>query len=227
MKVKNLKSQKGFTLVEAIVSMAIFLLIVGVGIGVFLSISSYQRKILREQQLLSQISYTQEHISKALRMAARDQQGSCLIDSLDQSYPGYDYLLTRPVNGFYTGIKFLNQTDEDGLHLPACVEFYLDTATHVLMEKKTYSPYPKGLDSQAVAITSNVLNITSIRFGIDGYSGASGAGMPVGDQNSSNPDLTSIQPRVTFSMTVGLQGDNQSPARIVQTTVSQRNMNAK
>ena len=236
--IKNFAAdKKGFTLIELIVVMAVFLLVIGGAIGIFISIIEHQRIILAEEELLNQTSYVQEYMSKALRMATKDQSGDCLVDNSALSpdpqkiYPGYSYLLTRPVtdsNGvtFYTGIKFLNQSNTDNLQRPACQEFYLDrtSSPYVLKEIKTFYPYTKVGDEYAVALTSKKLNIKSIRFGIDGTNGSSGAGLPIGDQDT---DFESFQPRVSIAMSIQIEADPKQPTRIIQTTVSQRNLNAQ
>ena len=61
---------KGFTLIEVIVSMAVFLLVAGMAVSIFISIVTQQRRILSEQQLIIQLRYVLEYMSKALRMAA-------------------------------------------------------------------------------------------------------------------------------------------------------------
>jgi prepilin-type N-terminal cleavage/methylation domain-containing protein len=78
--VKNfLKFKKaGFTLVEMLVSLAIFSLVMGMALSVFVSAVKSQRRILAEQQLLDQTSYIMEYMSRSLRMAKKDMTGSCL-----------------------------------------------------------------------------------------------------------------------------------------------------
>ncbi len=104
----------GFTLIELIVVLAVFLFVVGAAIGLFLSIIQNQRKVLAQQQLLSQVSYAEEYMSKALRMAKRDTQGSCLGASNIGSF----YVITR--GG--AGIKFINASDND-----VCQEIFMYT----------------------------------------------------------------------------------------------------
>ena len=84
--------------------MAVFLFIIGAAIGIFLSIVQSQKRVLSEQQLLNQISYAQEHMSKALRMANTAIDDSCIPK-------GYVYLLTRynTNSQLFGGIKFINQ----------------------------------------------------------------------------------------------------------------------
>jgi prepilin-type N-terminal cleavage/methylation domain-containing protein len=194
---------KGFTLMELIVVMAVFLFIIGAAIGIFISIIQNQRRILSQQELLNQASYAEEYMSKALRMATRDTTGDCL--GLD--YQGYNYLLTRPADGFYTGIKFLNQSNTDSFGDPICQEFYLDTAAGVLKEIKN------GLPSDGVPLTSEKLKINFIRFSINGGNGA-----------DNFKDVPGAQPRITITLDIQIEGDAQ-PAAKIQTTVSQRNIN--
>ncbi len=53
-------------MIELIVVMAVFLLIIGGAVGIFISIIGSQRRLLYEQELLNQTSYIEEHISKVL-----------------------------------------------------------------------------------------------------------------------------------------------------------------
>ena len=217
------EKSKGFTLVELIVVMAVFLLVTGTAIGIFISIVRQQKRILSEQELLNQTSYVMEYMSKAMRMARKDETGDCLVKDID-SYPGFVYLLTRPNTGtsFFEGIKFLNQSDTDGSGLPACQEFYLDE-TGVLKEKKTYWPYSPIGDDKAVALTSAKFNIEAVRFGINGYNGC--YGRPECPQTAPEGENDKVQPRVTILLDIRV--DASQPLRKFQTTVSQRNLNAQ
>jgi type II secretory pathway pseudopilin PulG len=204
------KKQGGFTLIELIVVMAVFFFIVGAVIGIFISIIQNQKKVLAEQQLLNQISYVEEHMSKALRMASTDEYGSCIPE-------GYIYLLMRqPSNDVYTGIKFIDRSDDN-----ACKTF--SWVDGVLKETKN--------NGNPVPITSSVLQINSVRFSVNGLDGSvSGQGC-IGDSDNcgaiSNVSSTvkQPQPRVTMLLDVKVPGDSGNPARTIQTTVSQRNLN--
>jgi prepilin-type N-terminal cleavage/methylation domain-containing protein len=200
------KLLKGFTLIELVVVMAVFLFVVGAVIGIFLSVVQHQRKILSEQQLLNQISYVQEYMSRALRMAAADASGSCL----GSSNAGYIYLLTRydSVSQVFKGIKFMNQSDNN-----ACQEFFLDTDGVLKEIRNGASP---------VAITSSVLQINSVMFSINGSDGSAKGCVSANQCGASDTDA--VQPRVTILLNVSIPGET---ARTIQTTVSQRNLNIK
>lgn len=215
-------SKKGFTLIELIVVIAVLLFVVGAAIGIFISIVKHQRRILDEQELLNQASYVLEHMSKALRMAGKESSlATCLVDSFGTPYPGYNYLLTRPINGIYTGIKFINQSDiNEVTGLPVCQEFYLDNEdinNPVLKEIKDNSPW--------VALTSDKFMVNSIRFGINGESGLTTG--EIGARGDNN-----IQPRITIYLDVqtkikGDDGQIVQSAKEIQTTVSQRDLNVQ
>lgn len=217
----NFKNNKGFTLIELIVVMAVFLFIIGAAISIFIFVIQNQRRVLAEQEVLSQIGYAEEHMSKALRMAAADTAGDCLVDNSASSlnvgvtHPGYNYLLTRPYNGFFTGVKFLNQSYTDTEGAPICQEFYFDPVAGVLKELINNGP-----DSSAVDLTSSKMEINAVRFAVDSSGGSVASKVGV-----SQEDI--IQPKVTILLQIKVPGDNQEPVRTVQTTVSQRNLNVK
>ncbi|OGZ70467.1 MAG: hypothetical protein A2904_01645 [Candidatus Staskawiczbacteria bacterium RIFCSPLOWO2_01_FULL_33_9] len=204
-----MKLSKGFTLIELIVVMALLLFVVGSAVIIFTSISQHQRIILSEQELLNQTSYALERMSKSLRVAKRDLTGDCLQDSFGTKYPGYNYLFTHPtIDGFYTGVKFINQSDND-----VCQEFYLDNddiLNPVLKEVKS--------NGDSIAITSDKFMINSLRFSINGEDGSVNGPIGAGGSNG-------IQPRITIFLEIQTKGDINPSIKKIQTTVSQRDLN--
>lgn len=112
---KKFKNQQGFTLLELVVVLSLFMLIMGVTVTMFISIVRHQKRILSQQEIISQISYVQDYFSRSLRGAVTDSAGSCL------GQKGYVYLLTHldVQTGFWQGIKFVSQDN-------VCHEFFLD-----------------------------------------------------------------------------------------------------
>ncbi len=211
-----MKLSKGFTLIELIVVMAVFLFVIGAAISIFISIIQSQKKVLSEQQLLNQVSYVEEYISKALRMAGtEDSSGSCL----GADNEGYIYLLTPydTTSGLYRGIKFINQSNG------VCQHFFLsgdgtDVDPYILKELKNSVD-----DDDAIALTSANLQINSIVFSINGSSGStfvSDSCTTSSQCGASSKDT--IQPRATILFNINIPGES---SKIIQTTVSQRNLN--
>jgi type II secretory pathway pseudopilin PulG len=231
-----MKLSKGFTLIELIVVMAVFIFVITASISIFLSIIQSQRKVLVKQQVFNQISYIEEYVSKALRMAKTDLDGGCL----GEANKGYVYLLTGPdaVSGLYTGIKFINQTDNN-----ACQEFFLDYTNPdqpILKERKN--------GSNAVALSSNNLHINYISFGINETDGSIASSPKPNDIFAGASNIERIQPRVTMLMSFAISGDDSIlncpngiecgvgqtcllkkcvPTKTIQTTISRRNLNIK
>lgn len=217
--------QKGFTLVELIVVLAVFLFIIGVAITIFLSIITNQKSVLAEQKILNQISYTEERVSKALRMAKKDTDGSCLKDELAGTlYTGFTYLFTRrdEAKGQYTGIRFINQSDIDPVTgKAACVEFYWDVDDNVLKERKFYmNTAGAGMTpGSEIPLTSEDLEIQFVKFAFNGQ-------FPDASSPAVGQASTHTQPLITMVLGIKVKDSNNSqPIRIIQTSVSQRNLN--
>jgi len=68
---------KGFTLIEMLVAIAIFVFTVASVSGVFVTALKAQRRSIAYQQLLDQSSYLMEYMSRSIRMAKKDISGSC------------------------------------------------------------------------------------------------------------------------------------------------------
>lgn len=244
---KNGKPLTGFTIVELIIVIAVFMFIIGAAISIFISIFQHQKRVLSEQEFINQISYVEEYMSKALRVA-KVAQTSFDTECLGESNAGYIYLLTRydQALGTYRGIKFVNQTSTDTSGNPLCQEFFLDNTTDssrpVLKELKNSSN-----DNDAVALTSSNLQINYIKFAINGSDGSSQGCVNTDQCGALVSD--SVQPRVTILLNISMQGDSQLtkttcsqttdclannacdlsthlcvPTRTIQTTVSQRNL---
>lgn len=100
---------KGFTLIEVLTAVAIFSLVAAALFGFFGQTIKSQKNILSSQGGLDNASYALEYMSRALRMAKKDDVGgiNCLIGNK------VNYELTRDGKG----IKFRNYKDE-------CQEFF-------------------------------------------------------------------------------------------------------
>lgn len=187
--------QKGVTLVELIIVLAISTFIIGTTVSIFMSLLQAQKKVVQEQELLSQISYAADYIASLAKEAKRDTSGSCL----GVMHSGDNYLLNHldSAHGFYQGITFMTK---DGI----CQAFFLDD-DGALKEAKDNGPWQ--------LILSDEFNVHYARFIING------------DKNlQSATGNDSRQARVTFVLSTQLKsGTGQH--RIIQTTVSQRNLN--
>jgi len=183
-------------------------------VGVFISVVQQQKKVLSEQELLNQVSYVEEHMSKAIRMAKTETTENCLVDSTGVDHPGFIYLLTHydTSSGSYRGIKFINQSDNN-----TCYEFFFG-ADGILKEIKGNGP-PIALTSSD---TSSGLKVNSFQFAIEGFQTPLSLSCPSPPVVCGASSEDAIQPRVTMFLNTSVA--NGSP-NIIQTTVSQRNLN--
>lgn len=114
---------KSFTLIELLVALAVFSIIMAAVAGIFISGLKAQKLILAKRELLDQTSYLMEYTSRAMRMAKKDLDGSCITAKKN-------YELTRGGNG----IKF--EKFDFATQQVICQEFFRDTTTNRLMENK-------------------------------------------------------------------------------------------
>lgn len=132
--------KRGYTLVEIMVGVALFMIILAAPVSFFVGSLKAQQKVLFSQQLLDNISYSSEYISRALRMAKKDVNGICITSKKN-------YELTREG----AGIKFLNYHD-------VCQEFYWDSVAS-----------PRRLqeveNSVTLPLTSDDLDVVSFKIG--------------------------------------------------------------
>jgi len=142
---KKISRNKAFTLVEILVALAVFNLIVGAVLTIFVSAISAQRKTLASQELLDQTSYVLEYLSRTIRMAKKDLAGACLTTV------GANYQTNLEENR----IRFLNYQDK-------CQEFFLDG--NQIMENKSQDNTAAGF-ANPLYLTSPKLKIISFKIG--------------------------------------------------------------
>lgn len=124
---------KAFTLIEMLVVVLLFSIIIGAAIGVFASSIKLQKYNLAHQQLLNQTSYAMEYMSRAIRMAKKDE-----IGCIDMS----NYLETS------NSIKFVTYHDQ-------CWKFFLENE-QLKVEKDGTVYELSSLDFQVSNFTVNV-----------------------------------------------------------------------
>ena len=142
---KILNKNKGFTLIEIIVTALIFSIVIGAATRVFVSAIKLQRYNLAHQQLLSQVGYAMEFMDRAIRMAVKDDNGDCI--SAGQNYE---------VSDGNRKIEFKNYEGN-------CQEFYLDTS--VDSNKLVAS---KDTDFSDIPLTSEDFKVNSLQFNVSG-----------------------------------------------------------
>ncbi len=189
------RDQTGFTLVELMVSIAVFSLVMGVIMQLFFYSMRSHRIILAKSQMIGEMSYNLEHISRGLRMAKKSQVDTTWCLPAGTNFQKYDL----NSDGIFDSIKFLN-VNQDGTF--RCVEYYLGVfeGASALMERQV-------INSGGVfdlPITSPAINV--LEFAIAEY------GWGQNDR---------LQPRATIH--IKIQGkENQVLEN--QITISQRDL---
>ena len=191
-------SHAGFTLVELLVSIMVFSLSMGVISQLFSYSIRAERILVAHSQLINEISYDMEHISRGLRMAKKSViGGNCLSDA------GVNFEPIYGDDGGIHGIKFQSPKASDVPNAPDtydCVTYYkgMQDGVAALMEHRVSS------DGSSFDLPLTSPDVELITFNIKNF------GWIQGDD---------LQPRVTFILEMKGR-ENQSIK--IQTTVSQR-----
>lgn len=135
---------RGFTLIELMITIAIFATTLSGIFGIFIAGSRQQSIALESQQVLSQASFALEFMSRSLRMANKETGQGCL------SQQGLNYELT----GEGSGVRFINSLDNND-----CQEFFLDQGQLKYLKS-----------NQQLPLTSDKLEIESFKFSLSGAS---------------------------------------------------------
>jgi prepilin-type N-terminal cleavage/methylation domain-containing protein len=142
---KNDNHLKGFTLIELLVVIATFVIILVTAVNLFVVMIFHQRRILAEQELLSQVSYATEYMGRSLRMAAKVTDTDCL------SIVGKNYEVTHSGQG----IKFINASNAN-----ICQEFFLDSVSGTIKEIKN--------GKTSVSLTAGTIKINEFNAAVYG-----------------------------------------------------------
>lgn len=148
MNIKN--NKRGFTLMELLITFAIFAVVVTGMINVLVSAVKVQRQMLADQKMVEEVSYAFEYMTRAIRMAKKDMEGTCVA-----RYANYNY-----TNGVFS---FLNSEGN-------CQQFKLNNSA-IEARISANSSIPTG---SFFPITSDAVTVTGLLFNNGGSSWASG-----------------------------------------------------
>lgn len=144
-------NNKGFTLIEAIVSISIFI-VVAFSIAQFIMIAiQNQIKVYTTQGLLNQTSYTLDIMSKSLRMAKKDIVGNCTGEV------GKNYL----VDG--SSISFLAYDALEGVY--KCKKFFLEDST---IKQAISTDTTSANFGDSSNLTAGYIDVSDLGFSVSG-----------------------------------------------------------
>lgn len=147
------KLNKGFTLVETLVSIALFGIISLILINVFIVSIKTQTRILQGQELVEQSSYALEYMGSKMRMAIKDETGSCIgLSNVGKSY------------GLDTNSIIFLSPDSANIDNYLCRQFFLDSNS--IKERVSVDTSVPG--GSGNIITSPSFNADNLTFYVKG-----------------------------------------------------------
>lgn len=215
---------KAFTLIELLIAISIFILILASALGFLISSLRVQRKVLSSQELLGQVSFALDYMSRKITMARKEFNCAKIVDKstcsknnltsycLEAGY-GCNYELTRNNKG----IKFIN-------YKGVCQEFFWENGR--LKKGECYLAEGSCRSDGAWEfsfLTSDKINISDFNIELVGKCQCKDDGIQcLGSGDEFIKD--NLQPRVTLLLKAQKPGQRpESRSEIVmQTTLSQR-----
>ncbi|OHA62352.1 MAG: hypothetical protein A2748_01470 [Candidatus Wildermuthbacteria bacterium RIFCSPHIGHO2_01_FULL_45_20] len=108
--------QQGFTLVEMLVATSIFVGVITMASALLLSSIQSQQHVIAQQELYDGVSYVAEYMSRAIRMAQKAKDSSCISDKwqavIDEGTPGGSLLF---INSKGECQQFKREVDAQGI----------------------------------------------------------------------------------------------------------------
>jgi type II secretory pathway pseudopilin PulG len=196
------KKRKCFSLVEILVSISVFAVIISIVSGFFISSLKVQNSVFMRQEILSEVSYVMEYVSRAIRMATKDTNGDCI--GVNENYALSGTQSNNYGGEIVTTGSMITFRDYSG----NCKRFYQNNLGQLIEDRK--SP---GGNWYGVKLISNEINVLDVIFTLRGE-----------DQ------LDSDQPRITFIIKArekDASASSLSKTVKIQTSVSQRNINVR
>ena len=190
---------RGFTLIELVISVAIFSLIVSAGTGLLIDGLKAQRRGLAYQQLADQVSFAVEDMSRAARMAKKElfnHTFSCL------STKGWNYENPGGDSSRLRFIKYDHDVEGD-----VCHEFFLEDG----QIKEFRRDLATGVETTQ-DLTSSAIKANSLVFEL------------AGETQSDD-----IQPQLTFFLDIESAGQKEEEKVFlnIQSSISQRNLDVR
>ncbi len=193
---------KGYTLIEIMVAVGIFTTVIAAPTGFFVSSLKGQQRALASQELVDNVSYSLEYVSRTLRMAKKELNCTSKTDPstcacLKNKGYGFNYETTQGGKG----IRFNNYQD-------SCQEIFWDTSDNRLKEIKD--------GGAPIALTPRKLEVVSFKVGT--------TTPDIWNQDNDK------QARVTLFLEIQAKGPEafgSQPKIQIQTTISQRNLDVQ
>lgn len=216
---KESKGEQGFTLIEAMVSIAIFTIVMVIGISALLNVNSTNKKSQNLRSIIDNLNFTMEDMSRNFKLGSEyhcvtagdpaivaGQANTFLASAQDCNMPGHTGSLIASLEPM-GGIPI--DTDTGAIHADDQVVYMFESTDgrpdHCVLRKSTNG------GSEFVAITSPEVKIDCARSGFNIYN------TQVGTYAAS--------PRIVIRIAGVVEYKDVSTPFNIQTSASQRNIN--
>ncbi|GBD33740.1 hypothetical protein HRbin34_00024 [bacterium HR34] len=138
-----LKNEKGYTLVEVLSALAVASIVVTTAMSLFINAFSTQVKVVQRNDIILELNYLINYMSRNLRMAQYDESGEC--GKVDSNYNQVKNSMVNTENQIY----FKNQEGN-------CQGFYLDNGV-------IYQEIDQGDTTEILRLTSELIYVKTFK----------------------------------------------------------------
>lgn len=148
-----MKNNKGLTLIETLVSIVLFGIISTLLVNIFVVSIRTQSRVVANQELVEQSTYALDYMASKIRMAIKDEAGSC----------------NGTPSNYSTGensIRFISYDSVNSKYV--CREFILEEN---IIKERVSTDETSNLLGSSIPITSNAFNVSGLKFTATGDDG--------------------------------------------------------
>ena len=210
---KHLHQKKGFTLIEIIVSLALFSVVITIAVGALLILIASNKQLQDEQSVLSNLSFALDSMTREIRTgtdyycaASTGSTGNQIFDNDSTLTPGLsgDCSDSNDSNLAFHGIAFTEGGNSITGAGNSRIAYYFDQSNAKIYRRLS------GADAES--IVSDGIHIEDVQFYVTGSDETDGV----------QPKITIIIQAYNSEADADADAATRERAYVIQTTVTQR-----
>lgn len=194
------KAVAGFTLIEMLVSLALFTIVITITMGAFLSLIGNSEQLQSEQSVMTTLSFALDSMTRDIRTGL---EYICTDSASTTDYSATAGIDCSPTAGM-SGISYRESGGSVSGLSGRRIAYFYDATAKTILRKVAAGP--------AERIVSNGITITDARFFVTGTT------------KLGNPATDVVQPTVTIVIAASETGAGNDKPFILETTVTQRSL---
>ena len=197
----GIKDNKGYSLVEIMLAVALFAFVMGIALDIFQSVNQSQKSVMAAQTIQENLRYVLEVMSKEIRQAVRSDS-DCWLSATNRVY-------NQGTIGANNNVLFFKKI-EKGTNKDICVAYYVDNISNRIRIRRVDITGGANIIVADSYITPENIKITNFIF------------TPIYDNPLNVQPADKIQPRINLRIGAEMASGQLRHPILIQTTISSR-----